>query len=125
MRHLTGEEVTDLYPEIFEKVFGFKPDKQVPRTVFATDDLEGFVSGYLIDRETFYLAWGGHTKGMKAAIKCFQEGEKALKEAGVKYFQTAVENTNTAWQRMLMGMGWIPYGLKVLDKIYLEYSKVL
>ena len=126
MECLTGEELRTIYPELFKKVFGFDSAGQIPRTVIVTDDLEGFVSGYLVNTETFYLAWGGHTKGFTAARRCFQDGEKELKEAGVKWFQTAVENKNTIWQRVLMKMGWFPYGMKVTGgKIYIEYYKEL
>jgi hypothetical protein len=126
MRILKGEELTTLYPEIFERCFGFPPESQIPRTVIVTDDLMGFVSGYLIDRETFYLAWGGHINGFKAVRKLWRDGESELKEVGIKWFQTNVENTITSWQRMLMGMGWIPFGMKTTQgKIFIEYYKEL
>jgi len=126
MRILEGDELTTVYPELFKKVFGFESAGQIPRTVIVTDDLEGFVSGYLQDFENFYLSWGGHTKGFTSARRCFLEGEKALKDLGVKWFLTRVENTNTVWQRVLMKMDWVPYGMRVAGgKIYIEYCKEL
>jgi hypothetical protein len=126
MRILKGEEITKIYPQLFKDIFGYWDEKQIPRTVILSDDNRGFVSGYLIDKENFYMAWGGHMDGFKAARKCWLDGEANMKEVGVKYFQTVVENTNTTWQRMLMGMGWIPYGIKATQgKLYIEYYKEL
>ena len=126
MKILEGNELMTLYPEIFERCFGFKPDKQIPRMVIVPEDLMGFVSGYMIDTETFYLAWGGHTKGFKAIRRLWADSESTFREHGVKWFQTNVENINTSWQRMLMGMGWIPYGMKATqNKIFIEYYKEL
>jgi hypothetical protein len=126
MRILTGEELKTVYPELFKKVFGYEAEGQIPRIVIVTEDLEGFVSGYFADRENFYMSWGGHTKGSKAARRLWIDGEATLKEYGVKYFSTVVENVNTSWQRMLMGMGWIPYGMKATQgKIFIEYYKEL
>jgi hypothetical protein len=126
MRLLKPEEIIILYPEIFERCFGYPPDYQIPRTVIVTDDLMGFVSGYMLDKENFYMAWGGHTKGFKAARRLWADGEAKFKELGIKWFQTNVENTNTSWQRMLMGIGWVPFGMKVTQgKIFIEYYKEL
>jgi hypothetical protein len=126
MRLLKGDELTTLYPEIFERCFGFQPDKQIPRIVTVTDDLMGFISGYMLDKENFYLAWGGHVNGFKAIRKQWVDWEAQFKGAGVKWFQTNVENTNSSWQRILLGMGWLPYGMKTTQgKIFIEYYKEL
>ena len=130
MRILTGEEVHELYPELFEKVFGFPPDGQVPRTVVVQEQedgtLTGFVSGYLRDRKTFYISWAGSMKKFTGSRELFAEFEMFLKNKGVQWFTTCVENTNTATQRLLMKMYWYPYGMKMSQgKIYVEYYKEL
>ena len=129
MRILTPKEITEQYPIIFEKVFKVPPTNQIPRTVIVQekdDEIIGFVSGYLIDTETFYLAWGGTVSTFTQARKFWVESEAIFKENGVKWFQTNVENTNTSWQRVLMGMGWIPFGIKATGgKLYIEYFKEL
>ena len=62
MRVLTPEEINENYNAIYTKIFKAHPTNQIPRTVVVQEkdnEVIGFVSGYLIDRETFYLAWGG------------------------------------------------------------------
>jgi hypothetical protein len=125
MKILTGEEKKTVYPVLFEKIFGYKPDKQIPRFVFVDDKVEGFVSGYLLDKETFYMSWAGHVKGMLGVRRAFNDLETQLTETGVKYFVARIENTNTVTQRLLMGMRWIPRGCIVTDRIYIEYYKEL
>ena len=129
LRILTQEEINKVYPVIFEKIFKVPPTNQIPRTVLVQekdDEIIGFVSGYLIDTETFYMAWGGTVSKFVQAKKFWDEGELTFKEHGVKWFQTNVENTNTQWQRVLMGMGWIPFGIKATGgKLYIEYYKGL
>ena len=129
LRILTPEEINDQYPIIFKKIFKDYPVNQIPRTVIVQEkdnEIIGFVSGYLIDKETFYLAWGGTVSKFVQAKKFWMEGETLFKEHGVKWFQTNVENTNTQWQRVLMGMGWIPFGIKATGgKLYIEYFKEL
>jgi len=129
MRVLTPEEIDDIYPIIFTKIFKVPPTNQIPRTVVVQEkegEITGFVSGYLIDAETFYLAWGGTVTSFIQARKFWAEGEALFKEKGIKWFQTNVENINTKWQRVLMGMGWIPFGIKVTGgKIHIEYFKEL
>ena len=129
MRVLTPEEINENYNAIYTKIFKAHPTNQIPRTVVVQEkdnEVIGFVSGYLIDRETFYLAWGGTVSTFTQARKFWTEGEAVFKEQGVKWFQTNVENTNTSWQRVLMGMGWIPFGIKATGgKLYIEYFKEL
>jgi len=129
MRVLTPEETNEIYPIIFEKIFKVHPTNHIPRTVVVQekdDEIIGFVSGYLIDTETFYMAWGGTVSKFVQARKFWEEGEALFKEHGVKWFQTNVENINTQWQRVLMGMGWIPFGVKATGgKLYIEYFKEL
>jgi hypothetical protein len=127
MRSLKGEELKTIYPEIFEKVFGYRPVGHIPRTVIVQEkegEIKGFVSGYLIDTETFYMAWGGSVDKFVLSRKFWAETEAEIKELGVKWGQTNVENINTTWQRMIMGLGWIPHGVKVTQgKILIEYYK--
>ena len=126
MRLLTGEEVTTIYPKVFKDVFGFESDKQTPRNVFLSEDGKGFVSGYLIDKENFYMSWAGHPGGMLPTRKCFFAMEEYLVDAGVKYFIGRIGNRNTVVQRLMLGMGWYPRGLTVSDNgIYIEYIKEL
>jgi hypothetical protein len=129
MRVLTPEEIVQIYPALFQKIFGKSIGNQIPRTVIVQEtegEITGFVSGYLIDTETFYMAWGGTTGKFVKAKKFWEKGENKFKELGVKWFQTAVENVNTPWQRVLMGMGWIPFGIKALNnKLFIQYFKEL
>jgi len=129
LRTLTPEEINTVYPVIFEKIFKAPPINQIPRTVIVQekdDEIIGFVSGFLINTETFYMAWGGTVSKFVQAKKFWVEGEAFFKEHGVKWFQTNVENINTQWQRVLMGMGWIPFGVKATGgKLYIEYFKEL
>jgi len=129
LRILTPEEINDTYSTIYKSIFGISPTNQIPRTVIVQekdDKVIGFVSGYLIDTETFYLAWGGTVSKFVQARKFWKESEATFKEHGVKWFQTTVENINTQWQRVLMGMGWIPFGVKATGgKLYIEYFKEL
>jgi len=129
LRILTPEEINDTYSTIYKSIFGISPVNQIPRTVIVQekdDKVIGFVSGYLIDRETFYMAWGGTVSKFVQAKKFWVEGEALFKEHGVKWFQTNIENTNTQAQRLLMGMGWIPFGVKATGgKLYIEYFKEL
>jgi len=129
IRILTPEEINTIYPIIFEKIFKVSPTNQIPRTVLVQEkdnEIIGFVSGYLIDRETFHLAWGGTVSKFVQSRNLWKESEVIFKEHGVKWFQTFVENINTQWQRVLMGMGWIPFGVKATGgKLYIEYFKEL
>jgi len=130
MRIIKGEELYELYPKIFEKVFGYKPEGHIPRILLLQENDEGeaigFVSGYLINQDTFYMAWGGSTAGFAGSRNLWIEGEMYLTNNGVKWMTTIVENTNTAWQRMLMKLGYIPHGMKMTQgKIYVEYYKEL
>ena len=129
MRSLKGDELTTVYPDIFEKVFGYRPEGHIPRTVIVYEkdgEVRGFLSGYLVDTETFYMSWGGSVDKFALSKKFWYEGESEMKELGVRWGQTNVENTNTVWQRMLMGMGWIPHGMRVTQgKLLIEYYKEL
>ena len=129
MRTLTPEEIRTIYPEIFKKVFGFEMGQQIPRTVIVheqDDEIIGFVSGYLIDRENFYMSWGGTVSTFTGNRKLWTDSEMEFKKLGIKYFQTVVENTNTACQRLLMGIGWLPFGMKTTKgKLFIEYYKEL
>jgi len=130
MRQLTPEEISILYSNLFERVFGFAPVDQIPRTVFVHEneygEIKGFVSGYRIDKITFYMAWGGTIGPFAASRKFWNAGMQALKDSGIKWVYTNVENTNTNWQRMLMGLGWVPHGMKVTQgKLFIEYFKEL
>ena len=128
-RILTPKEINDKYPIIFEKIFKVPPTNQIPRTVLVQEkdnEITGFAAGYLIDTETFRFTWGGTVSKFIQARKFWADGEAFFKEHGVKWFQTTVENTNTQWQRVLMGMGWIPFGIKATGgKLYIEYFKEL
>jgi hypothetical protein len=127
MRFLTKGEIDVLYPEIFHKVFGSYPDKQVPRSVIVqvrNEEIIGFISGYLINRDTFYVSWGGSTGGFKSVRNLWKDGELELNAAGVQWLLTTVHNEDTQVQRMLMGIGFIPRGMKMSEgKIYIEYYK--
>jgi len=132
MRSLSGEELKTVYPTLFKEVFGFENTNEIPRIVLVHEDengdIRGFVSGYMITKNTFYLAWGGIKGGLsfKGTRNYWKDSEGWFKENGVRFFETKVENTNTQWQRMLMGMGWIPHGVHAADsKLYIEYYKEL
>lgn len=126
MRLLTGEEVIKIYPKVYKDVFGVEPDKQIPRNVFLSEDGKGFVSGYLLDKENFYMSWVGHPEGMKSTRTCFHDVEKYLVDAGVKYFIGRVHNRNIVVQRLMLSMGWYPRGAMVADNgIHIEYIKEL
>ena len=45
MRILRGEELKE-YPKFFEKIFGFPPDKQIPKTVIV-DERSGERRGFI------------------------------------------------------------------------------
>jgi len=129
MRVLTADERETVYPDIYERVFGTKPEGHLPRTVIvqeSEDEITGFISGYRIDNKTFYIAWGGSVNKFVGSRHLWKEGEAILKESRIEWVVTNVENTNTVWQRMLMGVGWIPHGMKVTQgKIFIEYYKEL
>jgi len=129
LRILTPKEINDTYPTIYKSIFGISPTNQIPRTVIVQekdDKIVGFISGYLIDKETFYMAWGGSVSKFVNSKKSWNEMEGFFKEHGVKWFQTNVQNTNTQCQRILMGIGWIPFGIKATGgKLYIEYFKEL
>lgn len=132
MRLLTYIEKEKVYPELFKRVFGFENLNEVVGSVFVHEDqdgnLRGFVSGYMIAKNTFYMAWGGLAPGLtfKGTRKYWQSVEKELFDRGLRFIETKVENTNTHWQRTLMGMGYIPHGVHYADrKVYIEYCKAL
>ena len=126
MRVLKGEELTTMYPILFEKVFGIRPDGHVPRTVIVDDKCEGFVSGYRIDTTTFYISWVGHIRGMLGVRRAFKEIEEYMVKIGVKYYVGRVHQFNTVTQRLMLGMGWYPRGaITAADGMYIEYYKEL
>ena len=129
MKVLTPEEIKTEYPKIFKSVFGFEPEMQLPRTVLVHErdgEIIGFVSGYLIDRENFYMSWGGTIKTFTSSRRLWADTEAEFKTIGIRYFQTVVENTDTNCQRTLMGMGWIPFGVKATKgKLFIDYYKEL
>lgn len=129
MRILSKEEISEIYPVVYRMVFGTEPDNQIPRTVIvheSNEKIDGFISGYLIDNETFYMAWGGTISTFSGIRNFWKEGEKTFKDNGINWFRTVMENTNTVGQRMLMGMGWIPHGMRMVNgKIFVEYYKEL
>lgn len=126
MKRLTGDELTTVYPDLFEKIFGYRPDKQIPKFVIVDDKVEGFVSGYLIDKETFYWSWVGHLKGMLGVRRTFNEIERLLQESGVKWIVGRVHNTNTVTQRLMLGLGWYPRGMsQTITGLHIEYIKEL
>ena len=125
MKYLTPEEIITIYPDLFKRIFGYEPDKQIPRTVLVDDKIRGFISGYLLDTENFYISWGGHLDGFKAVRKLWTEGEATIKEAGIKYFISRIPQKNATTQRLLLGMGWYPRGMMQADGLYIEYYKEL
>lgn len=131
MIRLLGEaEKETVYPELFREIFGFGNFREIPRIVIVQDDdgvLKGFCSGYLIDKDTFYMAWGGVTGNFTGSRKVYASIYQFIKQKlGASWLQTNVENTNTVWQRVLMGIGHIPHGVKATNgKIYIEYYKEL
>jgi hypothetical protein len=126
MKILTGEEKKTIYPVLFERIFGVKPEKQIPRIVMTDDKMEGFISGYLIDQENFYMSWVGHINGMIGVRRAFNDMESAMIETGVKYFIGRVHNRNTVVQRLMLGMNWFPRGIVAAsDGLYVEYIKEL
>lgn len=129
IRLLSEQEIIDLYPSIFESVFGYYDDKQLPGMVAVQEvdgEVRGFVSGYMINKDSFYYAWGGAINGFPGSRRVFLRFYTFLYEIGVRWCSTHIENVNTVWQRLLMGMGWVPYGLKVTQgKIFIEYYKEL
>lgn len=126
MKILTGEEKDTIYPSLFKRIFGFEPDKQIPRVVMIDDKKLGFISGYFIDRENFYMSWAGHIDGMKSVRRAFAEMEAEMKEVGVKYFIARIHNTNTITQRLLLGMHWFPRGIMAgSEGLFVEYYKEL
>jgi hypothetical protein len=129
MKMLSPEEIKTVYPKIFKEIFGFEPDLQLPRTVLVQErdnKIIGFVSGYLIDRENFYMAWGGTTKTFAGNRQLWRDAEAEFKSFGISYLQSRVENTDTNCQRMLMGIGWIPFGMKATQgKLFIDYYKEL
>jgi hypothetical protein len=77
-------------------------------------------------KDTFYMQYGGVVGNFTGHKKFWSEGEDWLINQGAKHLTTTVENVNTAWQRVLMKIGFIPHGLKVnRGKIYLDYWKPL
>lgn len=128
-RLLSPEEILSIYPIVFEKIFKIKPEQQIPRTVLVDErdgEIIGFISGYLLDKENFYMSWAGHTSGYKNSRRCFEEMEGLMRIAGIKYFQSCIENTNVITQRLLLGTGWIPYGVKATQgKLFVDYYKEL
>lgn len=129
IRILTPRELKKDYPNYFKSIFGTEPSKQIPKTVIVHEvdnKIKGFISGYRIDKETFYISWGGTTGNFVGSKKFWFEGEKIIKEHGIKWLHTNVHNIDTVCQRMLMGIGWVPFGLKIAKgKIFVEYFKEL
>jgi hypothetical protein len=125
MKILTGEEKKTIYPELFKKIFGFEPNHQIPRVVITDDKMRGFISGYLLDKITFYTSWVGHLDGFKSVRKAWVGVEEELRQSGVQYLVGRIVNKNTTMQRLIMGLGWIPRGMIVADAIYIEYYKEL
>lgn len=129
MRLLSHNEIEAVYKPLFKEIFGYYDENHIPRTVILHEmggRPVGFVAGYMFLKDTFYMQYGGVIGGFKGHVKFWQDGEAWLKNQDVKHVITVVENTNTAWQRVLMKLGFIPHGLKVNQgKIYLDYWKPL
>lgn len=130
-RLLTPEERHDLFPSLYESCFGVPPDEPAPPLVIVHENegvINGFVAGFKIGRDTFFYSFGGVVQGKDfiGSRKHFMEVYNYLRNAGIKWCEMRVENTNTTWQRLAMSMGWIPYGIKVHKGIILvEYFKEL
>lgn len=127
MRILEGKEKETIYPALFKKCFGYYNDNQIPRFV-AIHEREGepigFVSGYFVDKETFYFAWGGSVDKFVHSRRQWNDYEKLLNRLGAKWLRTQVHNVDTNWQRVLMKMGWIPHGMTVTNgKLHVQYYK--
>jgi len=129
LRLLSEKEKTEEYPKLFEDCFGYWDEQQIPRDVIVQEEdgeFKGFVSGYMINTDTFYYAWGGVIGNFTGSRRHFNEIYSFLYDNGVRWCQTNVENTNSAWQRMLLGMGWIPHGMKATQgALFIEYYKEL
>lgn len=125
-RQLTQRERATFFPDLCTSIFGEWNRSMRSRNVFVNDAFTGFVSGYLIDRETFYISWAGSNKGFAAGRRAYLDWESNLKNSGVKWITGKIENTNTKTQRLIMGMGWIPRGIITSgNRIYIDYYKEL
>ena len=132
MRQLTQEELKTIYPALFKEIFGFWNENELPRIVIVQEDedktFRGFMSGYMLTKNAFYMAWGGLKPGLtfKGTKQYWEDGEDWFRKKGVKLFETKVDCNNTQWQRVILGMGWVPHGVHFANgRLYIEYHKEL
>lgn len=129
MRLLQPTEIETVYKPLFKSLFGYYDENHIPRTVLLHEnnlgEITGFMSGFKFNRDTFYMQYGGATK-FAGHRKFWEKGEAWMINNGVKYLITTVENTNTQWQRVLLKLSFVPYGMKTTQgKIYVDYWKSL
>ena len=130
-RPMTDQEKIDKYPGLYSDCFGYPPDESTPEIVIVHEEdgvMKGFMSGFLKTEDTFFYSFGGTVEGHSfvGSRKHFGQVYELLYRAGVRHVECAVENTNATWQRLLLSMGWFPYGLRVVkNKILIDYYKEL
>ncbi len=109
---LLYSEVESIYPELFERIFKKKDDKQVPSYVyigFQGEDFVGFVSAYIHNIDSLYISFAGFDDKIEKYSRplLFREVVKYIHKE-FKNIAFKVENINTAAIKVAMNCGFIP-----------------
>ena len=132
VRVWTPIEIHNLYADLYESCFGKPQDESAPPLVLVHEDddgvVKGFVAGRKINSNTFYYSFAGTVEGhsMASSRRHWNSVYDFLRKSGIEWCETCVENTNTVAQRVILGQGWVPFGIRVMkDKILVQYYKEL
>ena len=115
----TVEAMGDVYPQLYEDVFGIlewhhRPDVVYLFTEDDDSDVIGFASGFQTKQSEIYLQWGGERKkyrgpGSLGRLKQLRD----YLHLTFKYIITTVETKNLNMLRLYLKLGYEPYGFKV------------
>lgn len=118
LKHHSITEIFNKYPEIYKSVFKeWTTEGNLPADIYVgydNDEYGGFLSGYSISRDTWYMQRAGFIVGEQGKRKNYARGMQAmlLLHEKWKHILTLVKNTDAHVLRMAIGIGFKIIGVR-------------